>query len=252
MYLMYVDESGDPGMVKSPTRFFALSGVVVHELSWRSTMDRLIAFRGRMRKEFTLKLREEIHAAQFINDPGEVVRIPKYHRLVILRQFADEIAALPDVSVINVVVDKQGKAADFAVLETAWRALLQRFENTMQHRNFPGPANADDRGFVFPDGLPSRAIRGLLRRMRHYNPVPSQFGGYRRLELTRVIEDPCFRDSQDSLLIQAADLCCFLSYQYMAPNAYMRRKKASEWIFKLEPVLCRKASPHDHLGVVRL
>lgn len=31
MYFMYVDESGDPGMLVSPTRYFVLSGLVVHE-----------------------------------------------------------------------------------------------------------------------------------------------------------------------------------------------------------------------------
>ncbi len=29
---MYVDESGDMGLVNSPTRFFVLSGVVIHEM----------------------------------------------------------------------------------------------------------------------------------------------------------------------------------------------------------------------------
>ena len=32
MYLMYVDESGDSGLVNSPTRYFVLTGMVVHEL----------------------------------------------------------------------------------------------------------------------------------------------------------------------------------------------------------------------------
>ena len=228
MYLMYVDESGDSGMLCSPTRYFALSGLVIHQLSWRQTLDRLVAFRQRMRSAFGLKLREEIHAARFINNPGEVVRIARHDRLTILRHFADEIASTPDVSVINVVVDKATKTPNADVMGIAWQALLQRFENTISHRNFPGPANADDRGIVFPDGQPSKEIRGLLRKMRRYNPIPSLLGGSRNLELVRVIEDPVFRDSRDSLLVQAADLCCFLSYQAVAPNAYMRKKGGRE------------------------
>ncbi len=54
MYLMYVDESGDPGTVNSPTRYFVLSGLVVHELSWLATLDSLIDFRRRMRDTFGL------------------------------------------------------------------------------------------------------------------------------------------------------------------------------------------------------
>ena len=34
MYLMYVDESGDTGMVRSPTTHFVLSSIVVHETRW--------------------------------------------------------------------------------------------------------------------------------------------------------------------------------------------------------------------------
>ncbi|MBK6727325.1 MAG: DUF3800 domain-containing protein [Xanthomonadales bacterium] len=253
MYLMYVDESGDPGMSGSPTDYFALSGLVIHELSWRPVLERLVGFRRRMRDKFGLKMREEIHAAHFINNPGALKRIPRNDRLTILRHFAEEIASAHELSIINIILSKQEKHASFDVLEAAWQALLQRFENTMTHRNFPGPANADDRGIVLPDGQPSKIIRSLQRRMRHFNPIPSRFGGAtRRIKLVKIVEDPVFRDSRDSLLVQAADLCCFLAYQSVAPNSYMRKKGAANWIDRLGPVLCLKASPRDARGIVRL
>ena len=61
MYLMYVDESGDTGLVNSPTRYFCLSGIVVHELRWQTTLAQLVIFRRRMRDIFGLLMREEIH-----------------------------------------------------------------------------------------------------------------------------------------------------------------------------------------------
>jgi Protein of unknown function (DUF3800) len=39
MYLMYVDESGDPGLNNSPTRYFTLTGMVVHEQRWHETVN---------------------------------------------------------------------------------------------------------------------------------------------------------------------------------------------------------------------
>ncbi|SDF02686.1 DUF3800 domain-containing protein [Sporolituus thermophilus] len=33
MYFLYVDESGDTGIVDSPTRYYVLAGLVVHELA---------------------------------------------------------------------------------------------------------------------------------------------------------------------------------------------------------------------------
>ncbi len=252
MYLMYVDESGDPGMVNSPSRYFVLSGVVVHERSWLPTLDALIAFRRRIRDHFGLKLREEIHAAHFIRGSDALSRIPKHDRLAILRHFADELAGLPDLNVINVVIDKQGKLASYDPFEKAWQVLIQRFENTIGFRNFRGPAGQDERGMIYADGDPQKKLTQLLRKMRRHNPVPSQMGGYRSLQLRRMAEDPIYRDSKHSLMIQSADLCAFLLYQRLVPNGYMRKKGGAKYFDRLSPMLCRAASSSDPEGIVRL
>lgn len=255
MHLMYVDGSGDPGLTRSPTRYYALSGLVVHELRWQQCLDQLVTFRKRMNATFGLKLREEIHAAAMINSPGELMRIRRNDRLTILRAFADELARMPDLSVINVVVDKDGKPACFDVFDMAWRALLQRFENTTSHRSFPGPSNSDERGMVFPDRTDDRKLTQLIRKMRQYNPVPHhpEFGsGYRDLRLRLVLEDPNFRDSRHSYFIQASDLAAFLLYQHVCPSAYVKRKSAQNYITRLDPILRKAASARDPLGIVKL
>ena len=58
MYLLYVDETGDSGIRNSPTRYFALSGLVIHELRWWTCLDDLIKFRKQMLR-CGLKLRED-------------------------------------------------------------------------------------------------------------------------------------------------------------------------------------------------
>lgn len=45
MFLMFVDESGDVGLVRSPTRYFILCGLVLHELRWEQHINALLAFR---------------------------------------------------------------------------------------------------------------------------------------------------------------------------------------------------------------
>ena len=253
MLLMYVDESGDTGLLGSPVRYFVLSGIVLHELAWQPALERLIAFRRRMREEFGLKLREEIHAARFINNPGDLVRIPRHHRLQIIREFADELAANPALNIINVVVDKSTKGLDYGVFENAWRTLLQRLENTIAYRNFSGPLNTDERAMVFPDNTDAKRLKDLLRKMRAYNPIPNAGGaGYRDRPLTKLIEDPAFKDSEHSYFIQAADLAAFLLYQELAPNGYMRKKGGHRYFSRLEPVLCRAATLRDPRGIVRL
>lgn len=255
MYLMYVDESGDCGFNNSPTRYFVLSGLVVHELRWQICLEKLILFRRSMKEKFGLRLREEIHAAALINSPGGLVRIKRNDRLTLIRMYADEIAGMSDMSIINIIVDKQGKPEDYDVFEKAWQALLQRFENTLRFRNFPGPANADERGMIFPDYTDTKKLTGLLRKMRHYNPIPnrSDYGqGSRNLAISNILEDPNFRDSQHSYFIQSVDLAAFLMYQHIAPSAYMRKKSGQNYYKRLEGLFCRQASAVDPLGIVRL
>lgn len=252
MYLMYVDESGDPGLVGSPTPLFVLTGLVVHERRWRDTMELVVGFRRRMRDTFGLKVREEIHASPFINKPGALVRIKRHDRLAILRHFADRIATLPDVSLISVVVTKAGKPEGFDAHERAWQVLLQRFENTLSSRNFPGPSARDERGLIVIDGDQSGHLVKLVRRMRHFNPVPSAFGPARNLPIRSIIEDPVFRDSRHSLLVQAADVTAYLLYQQENPNAYMRKAGGRSYFHRLEPIYNRWAARHDTQGVVRL
>ena len=89
MYIMYVDESGDTGMANSPTRYFALSGLTVHESHWRDLLNQLVAFRRTMKTVHGLPLRTEIHASHYIRS-APVEGMAKYVRLAIMRQFLDE------------------------------------------------------------------------------------------------------------------------------------------------------------------
>lgn len=222
---MYVDESGDIGLENSPGRFFILTGLVVHELRWQANLDQLVNFRRCMRVLHGLKLREELHASHFINKPGDLRRIKRNDRLSIIRALATELATMQDINLINVVIDKQGKPPDFDVFGKAWQALIQRFENTIRSGNFPGPANAIERGLIFPDRTDDKKLRSLLRKMRYYNPIPSRFdyGGYRQVPLSHIIEDPNFKESRDSYFIQAVDLAAYLLQQQLMPNSYMKK-----------------------------
>ena len=67
MYLMYVDESGDTGVERSPTSRFLLSGMVFHELRWNALFDSLVTFRRELRQRTGFKLRDDIHTQELIN-----------------------------------------------------------------------------------------------------------------------------------------------------------------------------------------
>lgn len=257
MYFCYVDESGDCGVKESPTRYFALSGLVVHELRWTPYLEQIINFRRNLKSRYGFRLREEFHASALITRPGADLsdRIKRYDRLAMIRSFSDLLAGFSDMSIINVVVDKTRAAQDYNVFESAWKALIQRFENTISNHNFPGPANPDERGLILCDHTDDKKLTDLLRKMRRYNPIPNQpehGDGYRNLSISYIVEDPVFRDSAHHYFIQAADLVAFLLYQRLAPNAYMKKNSGQNYFTRLEPILCKVAARNDPLGIVRL
>lgn len=260
MYLMYVDDSGDCGMPAdgSPTRFFCLSGLVVHELRWRDTLDDLSAFRRWLRSRYAVNIEDELHAAAMISNPATLARslqrLRKHERLAIVRHFADAIAKLSDVNIINVVVDKQsGKfPGKDEVFRRAWYAMFQRFENTIRYQNFPGPKNPDDRGIVFPDDTDGSKLKRYIRAMRTTNRLRVSEGSgafyYKDEPIRVIIEDPVLRDSRESYFVQAADCAAFLLKQNVQPSSYMKRHGGNAYLGRLEPVLCIRASEKDPTG----
>jgi hypothetical protein len=122
LYLMYVDESGDTGLTNSPTRYFVLSGLIVHESYWRELINTLVAFKRKMRTLHGLPVRAEIHASEFVNT--RAYDLERHVRLAILRNTLDELAKLDFISLTNVVVDKENKPDNYDVFHSAWGTLF--------------------------------------------------------------------------------------------------------------------------------
>ncbi len=252
---MYVDESGDVGIENSPTKYYILSGLVFHELRWATIIDSLISFRRYLRIKTGLKLREEIHSAPFINRPGELKRIPRNIRFNILKQCLKWTASNSDIRIITIVTDKS-KYIENNIFEITWKALIQRYENTISHRNFPGPKNSEDKGIVLSDNTDGDKLIRLFRKMKKYNPISnnSSFdGGYRNLKLKYIIEDPIFRDSRNSYLHQMLDVIAYSARQLFEPNAYVRKKGGKNWYKSiLKPVVLSEATKQNEWGIVML
>ncbi len=251
MYFLYADESGDVGLNNSPTNYFCLSGFVVHELRWHETLESIISFRRYLKDQYGLKLREEFHAAHYINKPGELKRIAKSLRLKILRDIIDFEANLSDISIINVVVDKSTKPDGTDVFELAWTTLIQRFHNTLSHKNFSGPQNADDRGILFVDQTDEVKLRKLSRKMRRYNPIPSAYGSsFLEVPITTIVEDAVHKNSHHSYFIQLADVNAYFLYQKYEACKYIKRKGGKNYFSRLDSSLCTVASRNHPEGIV--
>lgn len=252
MYLMYVDESGDVGKQNSPTRYFVLSAIVLHELRWCTTLESLVEFRRMLRDRKGLKLREEIHCTELINKPGDLKRIKRNDRLDIIKKCIDWINSQPHLNVFSIFVDKHSRTDD--IFELAWNTLTMRFENTIRHNNFSGPQNADDRGMILSDNTEGEKLRKLIRKMRHFNTIPNTqeyyHSGYRNMRLEYIIEDPIFRDSKYSFMHQMNDVVAYCVRQKYQPNSYMKRKGGHNFYRRLQNVVVGQVSKKNDLGIV--
>lgn len=247
---MYVDESGDTGLARSPTTHFALSGLAIHESQWRSFVTQIAAFRRTMKAAYGLPVRTEIHASEYLRRPP-FPGMARFSRLAVLRNFIDELAKMNFISITNIVVDKTTKPAGYDVFTNAWQALFQRFENTLSYGNFPGAHNKDF-GIILTDATDGRKLQKLVRKMSVYNPVPSLFGPARNMPILRVIEDPHPKDSRDSYFIQACDVVAYFLFQRFSANSFVRKAGAQNYFNRLTPVLNTKASLRNAQGIVIL
>lgn len=251
---MYVDESGDVGLNNSPTRYFVLSAIVIHELRWRQTLESLVEFRRLIRDTKGLKLSEEIHCTEFINNPGDLIRIKRNDRLDIIKKCIDWLNSQSDINVFSVVIDKEGRSDD--IFELAWKTLITRFENTISNKNFRGSSNTDDKGIILADNTEGQKLRKLIRKMRHYNTIPNNkslyTSGYRNIQLNSVIEDPIFRDSKYSFLHQMNDVLAYCVRQKYQPNSYMRKKGGHNFYKRLNNVIVQKVTSKNDFGIVEI
>ncbi len=152
------------------------------------------------------------------------------------------------------MVDKQNKPNQYDIFEHAWRAMIQRFENTISHHNFPGPQNPQDSGLLIVDRTDEPKLRKLMRKMRVYNPISSRFGSssYRHMPLKLMVEDPIHRNSLHSYFIQLSDVNAYFLYQKHITSGYIKRKGGRNYFNRLGPILCIVASSNNDEGIVWL
>lgn len=219
---MYVDESGDTGHNNSQAQYFVLSGIVLHEDSWLNMLSDLVDFRRYLRRRYGLGMREEIHAAEWLNrNPNLRAKIPKYDRLDILKKCLKWLNQRDDISIYSVRCDKHANL-NKDIFTYTWSVFIQEFEDAIVSGNFQGN-HINEKGIVISDNTQGQKLANLLREMRQHNFIPDMKASY---NISAVIEDPIMRDSSDSYFHQMVDIVAFFARMYYEPNRYTRRKGA--------------------------
>lgn len=222
MRLFYLDESGDIGFMGggSPTSAYVLSALIVSDKDWLSTLNQIVSFRRYLKKEFGLRLRDELKASYLIHGTGPFSELgtSEKARMKIYKMALKLQPKLETLTTWAIVINKRSYEASFGgkptdILEVSWRYMIQRIERYTTKSQEPG--------MVFPDEGNNSAIRKIFRRMRRHSFVQSYYGtGALARPAAFLVEDPNFRTSASSYFIQLADLNAYAAYRHLHPEAY--------------------------------
>ncbi|UOQ66149.1 DUF3800 domain-containing protein [Hymenobacter volaticus] len=247
MYLLYVDESGDPGkFVGTNSPHYILSGLIISIDDWNNAVERLVKFRESAQKTSGLDRRVEIHSSELIR-PHKLEAykaIQKSERVLLLKRFVAEMHNFfPNGRIINICLDKAKLAHYDEYQEVAWKRLIQRYDTFLK--------KAKARGIIVSDDTNEASLRKLIRKMRVYNPIESRFGGFYNPVINNIVEDIFHRSSTNSYFIQAVDAIAFCLYRKEYPKGSLR-KFGFQYLFDtLDSMLLKEAAPNDPQGIIR-
>lgn len=201
MHLAYIDESGDLGAPGASSRHFILSALLVPHEHWGAARLGLLGMRANLDALYGLRTGAEIHAAQFLGGAD------RHHGLDVRRRFQcahhvlGHLAKSPHLRPVRVALEK-GAMGGRPLLDLAWSALLE--EVAFEIRQLPGNACGS---------------RGLVAIMDHHGAMPYRPSAGLPAD-GPLLELPFGRRSEDSHLLQCADLLGFLTKQSLDPNRH--------------------------------
>jgi len=135
----------------------------------------------------------------------------------------------------------------------AFERLLNRINRTME--------NWGSYALLICDAGKENIYTQMVRKMGVYNPIPSKLGAWtetgdrvKNIPITRIIEDPIFKDSQKSYFIQLVDFCAFslLRREHPLPAQQKYGLNKLFTILSDSDILVREASRNDPEGIIRI
>jgi hypothetical protein len=247
MYIMYVDESGDPGSSLLSSPHYILTGLIIHQDEWKPILDRLELLRATILQSFGLKPKVEFHATEiFRTNSEEYKAIKKVERIKMLKFYVHEI---PDIfknaKVLNVCFKKSEQPDIKNFQEIAWHRFLNNYDNYLGKI-------AQDKGMIICDESNETQLRSQLRKSRIYNTIPSKGNSISyHTPVQNIIEDITHRKPTLSYFIQTCDVIAHCLYRKEYPKGSLKKHQVEKIFDTLEPILFKESGTMDPYGIVR-
>lgn len=211
---------------------------------WRDSLRLVKEFRQGLRRSDGIHHLVEFHAWKFVSGRGQLSDhiINKTRRCEIFKNTLTLITTLPGARLFNSCLpsDRAG---------WAFERLLNRINRTMQAWN--------SHAILICDEGKESYYTLLCRRMGVFNPIPSKYGQWpegethRNIPIERIIEDPIFKNSKYSYLVQLADFCGYALLRRENPLPSKSKYGLHTAFNLLSPICVREANPRDPDGIIR-
>lgn len=217
MYLAYIDESGSTGDVaKGGSKSFTLGCLLVRSSRWSATFEAMLGYRRFLRKEFGIRLRDEIKANYLLHNGGAFRSLalsePSRHAI-----YRGVLRLVPKIQAqaCGVVVRKEFLQRGDPH-QWAWTFLLQRLERLA--------TSSGAQVMIVHDEGQADDVRRLARKARRAGTAGSAFGtGFVQRPFDRLVDDPVSRSSHQSIMLQVADLIAYAAFRRVYPAQSSRK-----------------------------
>ena len=225
--ITYFDESGDDGLENYSSETFILTATYTHASNWNDNYNLLKKFRGFLKENYKIPIKEEFHTAKFFTDknPYRKYNLTAKQKKDIVILYAKVIANFKG-KIINTIIDKENIVKKtYPILSNALTYTIQRIEN-----------DSDWRYLIISDKGRISIMKKTARAIRNYNPISSKFIDltYINSPIKNMIEDILEKDSKESYFIQISDFVSYivnLYYKYCLKNKDLP-KRIESWLSK--------------------
>jgi hypothetical protein len=187
---------------------------------------------------------QEFHASEFAAGKGKIANHPIY------KQERAEIFRM----VLRYLV----KTKLFRIISSVNANEFYAFDRIMNRINRTAKEEAQTVILICDEGQEAEFTR-RLRKTRVHNPIPSRYRSWdtgeqtKNIPTSQILEDPFFKDSENSYFIQVVDFCAYalLRSEHPTPN---RSELGYDTMYEeLKPMVVTAANPSDPrgLGIVR-
>jgi hypothetical protein len=214
MHFIYLDESGDPGVVNSPTSFYILAGLSVHHSDWQALDQRIQSFRDMIEREYGFSANKELHTSEFLGSGFKIGGLNRPTRLLIAQKLVCLLAESPEIRVFAWAIRKTTFHPLAIISEHAMLDLHEWVTSQHIHK----PNSCDHQGFyIVHDETSNPPFHTTTRPLT-------------------LVGRPSCNPSRDSHFIQIADFIAYLVKQRVAPGRHVKESQLLALSDGLAPV----------------